>query len=203
MAKKNSAQLTLFQETVYEYFILLSPDDNIKVEVDRLKQLLHEAIGLDTANMNSVAHVSLFKQTATESMELPKTVKKALAGQKKFAVKLTGHEILKHGNVSRTLCLKIEDPAPINKLLTILDPKQAPKKVNRQTSILDKPKRPKKVIHPHITIARNIALADFERLTDLTDFDYHDEWMCDRVTILRRVAGSSGYYSPVMEVKLG
>ena len=203
MAKKNNAQLTLFNENVYEYFVLLSPSDPIKEAVDGLKDQLHALIGLEDYNRRSVAHVSLFKQRATSDSQVLKLVKKVAASLEPFTIKLAGHEVLKHGGVSRTLCLKIEDPEPINNLMALLDPKPIAKKSYRQTSILDKAPRAKKVIHPHVTIARNIATADFDRIEDFTPFDYNDEWLCDRITILRRFEGSTGIFSPVKEVKLG
>ena len=203
MAKKNNAQLTLFNENVYEYFVLLSPSDPIKEAVDGLKDQLHALIGLEDYNRRSVAHVSLFKQRATSDSQVLKLVKKVAASLEPFTIKLAGHEVLKHGGVSRTLCLKIEDPEPINNLMALLDPKPIAKKSYRQTSILDKAPRAKKVIHPHVTIARNIATADFDRIEDFTPFDYNEEWLCDRITILRRLEGSTGIFSPVKEVMLG
>jgi 2'-5' RNA ligase len=203
MAKKNTGQLSFFEETVYEYLVLLSPSEAVKEAVDGLKQLLHEQIGLEAYNRNSIAHVSLFKTEALDNARVVKMVKKVAAEQQPFTITLAGHEVLKHGNVSRTLCLKVLDPDPITALVTLLDPPPVAKKAYRQTSILDKPKRAKKTIHPHVTIARNLPVADFDRLTDLTPFDYHDEWTCDRITILRRIAGTTGIFSPVSEVRLG
>lgn len=203
MAKKNNAQLTLFNENVYEYLVLLSPADVIKEAVDGLKEQLHELIGLEDYNRRSVAHISLFKQRATTDNQVLKMVKKVAASVAPFTIKLDGHEVMKHGGVSRTLCLKIEDPASINNLMRLLDPKPAPKRSYRQTSILDKEPRAKKVIHPHVTIARNIAVTDFDRIEDFTPFDYYGEWLCDSITILRRLEGSTGIFSPVKEVKLG
>ncbi len=203
MAKKNTAQLSLFTETVYEYLILLSPSDAIKEEVDRMKVVLHGMIGLEGYNRNSIAHVSLFTTEAADNGPVIRLVKKVAAGVQPFTVSLSGHEVLKHGSVARTLCLKIENPEPISTLMALLNPAPQPKRSYRQTTILDKPKRAKKTIYPHITIARNIATADFERIEDLTTFDYTDEWLCERITILRRVAGSTGHFSPVSEVVLG
>ncbi|MCO6147369.1 2'-5' RNA ligase family protein [Flavobacterium sp. NRK1] len=203
MAKKNNTQLTLFNENVYEYFVLLSPSDTVKEAVDALKEQLHALIGLEDYNRKSVAHVSLFKTRATTDSQVLKLIKKVAAAQQPFTIKLAGHEVLKHGGASRTLCLKIEDPEPVNNLMALLDPKPIAKKSYRQTSILDKPQRAKKVIHPHVTIARTIATADFDRIEDFTPFDYHDEWLCDRITVLRRLEGTTGIFSPVKEVMLG
>jgi len=203
MPKKNTAQLSLFQETVYEYFILLSPDAAVIEAVDALKQRLHEEIGLESYNRNSIAHVSLFKTEAMSDAPVVKLVKKAVAGMQPFTVRLTGHEVLKHGGVSRTLCLTVEDPEPINAIMAALDPKPEAKRTYRQTSILDKRSYTKKAIHPHVTIARTIATADFDRIADPAAYDLQAEWVCDSVTILRRVAGSTGHYSPCKVVGMG
>lgn len=203
MAKKNTTQLSLFAVTVYEYLILLSPSDPIKEEVDRMKELLHGMIGLEPYNRNSVAHVSLFKTEAAENGPVVRQVKKIASGVQPFTVTLAGHEVLKHGGVSRTLCLKIENPEPINALMALLNPPAETRRSYRQTSILDKRTRAKKVIHPHVTIARSIATADFDRIEDFSVFDFSGEWLCDRITILRRIAGTIGHFSPVSEVVLG
>lgn len=203
MAKKNNAQLTLFDENVYEYFVLLSPSDVVKDAVNDMKEQLHAMIGLENYNRNSIAHVSLFKTKATANAQIIKQVKKIAAAQQPFTITLNGYEVLKHGGVSRTLCLKIEDPEPVQNLMDQLDPKPVAKKTCRQTSILDKRERAKKVIYPHVTIARAITTADFDRIEDFTPFDYREEWLCDRITILRRLDGSTGPFGPVKEVMLG
>jgi len=206
MPKKNPNQISLFPETVYEYFVMLSPSDEIKEDVDAMKQQLHEMIGLDVANLNSIAHISLYKQAGMDAAVVKASAKKALAGQKKFTVKIAGHNYYKSGE-KHTLFLKIEDPAPIDTLFYLLNPpKRQPKKIDRQISILDRPGKtlPKpKSINPHITIARNIDAKDFERIEDFTFFDYHNEFVCEAVTILRRPAGSDKHFSPVAEIKLG
>jgi 2'-5' RNA ligase len=205
MAKKNTAQLTLFPETLYEYHVLLSPGDAIIDDVDALKQQLHEMITLQDYNLHALAHVTLMKLEGYDSMNLAAQIKAAVAGVKRFTVKLNGYDYFKNGN-ERTLYLKIEDPAPIDNLAALIKPgsRRKPKKVIRQISILDKPgQKPKApTISPHVTIARNIAEADYERITDFTPFDYQGEWLCERIMIRRRVAGSTKGFSPYGVVKL-
>ncbi|RZL47249.1 MAG: hypothetical protein EOO93_25225 [Pedobacter sp.] len=145
--------------------------------------------------------MSLYKQKATEAMQVSKKIKKLLNGQKKFTVSLRGHDVFKQGD-KRTLYLKIQDAEPIENLLALLNPPKKAAPVVRQTSILDKPKRTVKKIVPHLTIARNIPKADFERITDFTPFDLHAEWECDKITILRRVWGTNDPYDPAGEINL-
>lgn len=207
MAKRtaNIAQISLFPETLYEYHILLSPSDAIKDDVDNLKQLLHEAIGIADRDRTSIAHITLLKTEAFESTSMKDIVKKALAGESKFTIKVSGHDHFKNGS-ERTLYLKLEQPELVDRLaVSIKNPskKRTPKPKYRQTSIVDKPERKAKLsMTPHITIARNISEADFEKI-DFTAFEYENEWVCDRVIIRRRLAGTDKLFSPAGEVKLG
>jgi 2'-5' RNA ligase len=207
MAKRtaNSTQISLFPETLYEYHILLSPSDAIKDDVDNLKQVLHEQIGIAERDRTSIAHISLMKMEAFESTSMKDIVKKALAGESKFTIKINGHAHFENGK-ERTLYLKLDEPENVDRLaVAIKNPskKKAPKPKYRQTSIVDKPERkPKLSMIPHITVARNITEADFERI-DFTAFEYQNEWVCDRVIIRRRLAGTDKLFSPAGEVKLG
>jgi len=211
MAKKDTSQISLFPETLYEYHILLSPSDAIKEDVDGLKQQLHELIGIAERDRKSIAHITLLNTEAYESMNLPAIMKKALSDQRKFTVKVTGYDTFTHGS-EHTFYLKIENPDLINDLVEIIKKptkKRAPKVLNRQISIVDKqPRKPTKLkrssdIVPHITIARNITATDLDRIEDFTPFDYQNEWVCDRITIRRRIAGTDKHFSPAGEVKLG
>ncbi|MFP9100098.1 2'-5' RNA ligase family protein [Flavobacterium sp. RHBU_24] len=207
MAKRtaNSTQISLFPETLYEYHILLSPSDAIKDDVDNLKQVLHEQIGIADRDRTSIAHISLMKMEAFESTSVKDIVKKVLAGEPKFTIKINGYAHFEHGK-ERTLYLKLDEPESIDRIaVAIKNPskKKAPKPKYRQTSIVDKPERKTKLsMTPHITIARNISEADFEKI-DFAAFEYQNEWVCDRVIIRRRLAGTDKLFSPAGEVKLG
>lgn len=207
MAKRSAttSQLTLFPETLYEYHILLSPSDAVKDDVDSLKQQLHDQIGIAERDRTSIAHITLLKTEAFESTNMKDLVKKALAGEQKFTIKLNGTAHFEHGK-ERTLYLKLENPEAVDHLaVAIKNPakKRAPKPKYRQTSIIDKPERKAKLsMVPHVTIARNISEADFEKI-DLSVFEYENEWICDRVIIRRRLAGTDKLFSPAGEVKLG
>lgn len=207
MAKRNAntAQISLFPETLYEYHILLSPSDAIKDDVDALKQALHEAIGIADRDRTSIAHITLLKTEAFESTSMKDVVRKALSGESKFTIKVDGHADFKNGK-EHTLYLKLENPEAVDHLaVAIKNPtkKKAAKPKYRQTSIVDKPERKAKLsMTPHITIARNISEEDFTKI-DFTAFEYQNEWVCDRVIIRRRLAGTDKLFSPAGEVKLG
>lgn len=209
MPKKNPDQFSLFPETLYEYHILLSPSDAIKEDVDNLKQQLHELIGIAERDRTSIAHITLLKMEAFESTDIKAIIKKAVMGFDKFTIKIAGYDTFNSGTTERTFHLKIEDPYRIDALATaIKNPKKkhAPKVVNRQTSIIDKPivNKPKKLtMTPHITIARNIPAQDLERIEDFTPFEYENEWVCDKIVIRKRLAGTDKIFTPAGEVKLG
>jgi len=209
MPKKNPDQFSLFPETLYEYHILLSPSDAIKEDVDNLKQQLHELIGIAERDRKSIAHITLLNMEAFESTDVKDLIKKAVSGFTKFAIKISGYDTLSNGAVARTFCLKIENPFPVDELASaIKNPKKkrTPKVVNRQTSIIDKPSadKPKKLsMVPHITIASNIPVTDLEKIEDFTPFEYENEWLCDRIVIRRRIAGTDKIFTPAGEVKLG
>jgi len=208
MPKKNPDQFSLFPETLYEYHILLSPSDAIKEDVDNLKQQLHELIGIAPRDLQSIAHITLLKMEAFESTDVKALIKKAVAGVAKFTIKVNGHDKFEHGS-ERTFYLKIENPHPVDDLVTAIkkpNRKRTPKAINRQTSIIDKPSdlKPKKLgMVPHITIARNIPASDLEKIEDFTPFEYTNEWVCDRITIRRRIANTDKLFTPAGEVKLG
>jgi len=209
MPKKNPDQFSLFPETLYEYHILLSPSDAIKEDVDNLKQQLHELIGIAERDRKSIAHITLLKMEAFESTDVKGLIKKAVSGFTKFTIKVSGHDTFNSGTTERTFYLKLENPFPVDELASaIKNPKKkrAPKVVNRQTSIIDKPStdKPKKLsMVPHITIARNILVTDLEKIEDFTPFEYQNEWVCDRIVIRRRIAGTDKIFTPAGEVKLG
>lgn len=206
MAKKNSAQISLFPETLYEYHVLLSPGDAIIDDVDKLKLQLHEMIGVPEHNLKSLAHITLMSLEGYDSMNLPAQVKAAVAGERKFTVRLSGYGVFESGK-ERALYIKVENPEPVDNIAALIKPgsRRKPKKTDRQISILDKPGQKPKLptINPHITIARNIPAEDFERIDDFTPYEYEGEFMCDKILIRRRVAGSGKAFSPYSTIKLG
>ena len=121
MAKRsnNTNQISLFPETVYEYHILLSPSDAIKEDVDALKQTLHELVGIADRDRKSIAHITLLKTEGYESMDMKALIKNAVAGEKKFTVKLNGHATFDHG-AERTFYLQVENPEPIATLVDLI-----------------------------------------------------------------------------------
>lgn len=198
MPKKNPAQISLFPEPQYQYHILLSPPDTIKNDIAGLKELLDSMVGIGLHNFTP-AHITLHNMEAPESLNVKELLKTALADQRRFTVKTAGCQ-----NWNHALVLILENPEPVAALAAIVKaPHKAPVKQDRQISILDRPTRtPKPAITPHITIARGLGEEALSPIADLTPFDYRNEWVCDRVTIVRRRADSNGRFTKYAEVKL-
>lgn len=196
MPKKNPAQISLFPEPHYHYHILLSPPEAIIDDVKKMKETLDGMIGIPAYNFTP-AHITLHDLEMPESTDVKGLLKTALAGQRKFTVKINGFH-----KWEKTLALQIENPDRIAELAAIVKaPHKAPVKMERQTSILDKPKR-KPSMTPHITIARGLSEGALDSIEDFSAFEYTGEWECDRVTVLRRRSDSTSKYLKYLDVRL-
>lgn len=178
MPKKNPAQISLFPEPQYHYHILLSPPETINADVQKMKKTLDAIVGIPAYNFTP-AHITLHDMEAPESVDMKGLLKTALAGQRKFTVKING--LYKWEKI---LALKIENLDRIAELAAIVKaPHKGPVKTERQISILDKPKR-KPSFTPHITIARGLKEGALDNIEDFSAFEYASEWECDRITVL-------------------
>lgn len=178
MPKKNPAQISLFPEPQYHYHILLSPPDAVNDDVQEMKKRLNEMIGIPPHNFTR-AHITLHDAEAPQSVDMKALLKTALAGQRKFTVKISGLH-----KWEKILALRLENPDRIAELAAIVKaPHKTPVKTERQTSILDKPKR-KPSMTPHITLARGLSEGALDSIEDFSAFGYAKEWVCDRVTVL-------------------
>jgi len=154
-----------------EYFVLLSPTEEIKKETTKLKKKLYKMIGRETENNKSVAHISLFKTKWEKDKHVLDRVRKSIADQKEFSVEINGSDVYNHGTKSKTLFLKIENPKPIQSLY---DSFREEFKIKTD-------------LNPHLTIEQNIPLDDFDKIKDSLDaFHYKSGWICNKVTILKK-----------------
>lgn len=154
-----------------EYSIMLSPSDEIKSETKKLKKKLYKMIGRETENKNSVAHISLFKTKWEKDKHVLDRVRKSIADQKEFSVEINGTDVYDHGTKAKTLFLKVENPKPIQSLY---------ESFKEEFKI-------KSGLNPHLTIEQNIPVLDFDKIKDSLDtFNYKNEWICNKVTILKK-----------------
>lgn len=204
MPKKTTAQLTLFPESKYEYHVFVSPPKNVIEDVKILKDKLKSMIGLAPYN-ETPAHITLASFEAYESADVKESIKNAVSGMKSFPIKVEGHGTFENSN---TLHLKIANPELLDEIAFLIKkPKKVRKPVSRQTSIIDKPRQFEKqkrqpVIIPHITIGRNIPQDDYGRIGDFSLFEYSAEWLCDKITVRRRISGSDTNFKAYAEIKL-
>ncbi|MGV3460715.1 MAG: 2'-5' RNA ligase family protein [Flavobacterium sp.] len=200
MPKKNTAQFTLFPEIKYEYHVFVSPPKSVIEDVAALKSRLKAMIGLAPYN-EAPAHITLASFEAYESADVRENIRNAVSGMKVFPIKVDGYSVFESSN---TIHLNIINPEPLDEIAYAIKSQKKVKKAPRQTSILD-PKRQvkrKPLIVPHITIARNIPESDYGRIGDFSPFEYTTEWICDKITVRRRISGSDTNFKAYADIKL-
>lgn len=174
--KAGKNQLSLFTDKAlpnlkqWEYLVVLPTTENIAEDIQQLKEKV-KTMSISCEALFSKAHITL-DNFVHVNPDMALLLEKILSGQKKVVVNLTGQAIFQHGS-KKTLYLKVENPEPIKLLHALLTRKSA------------------KNFTPHLTIAKNITPEDFEKLAPfLSEFDYKHQWICDRVTILKRLHGA-------------
>ncbi|MBC9933861.1 2'-5' RNA ligase family protein [Chitinophaga qingshengii] len=174
MPRVNYAQLSLFRS--YEYFLLLSPEPFIIRKVAAMKSRLAAMISLPSYNLHSLAHISLMKfLMEEEDQRILRWVTQAVENIPAFRIQLNGAGIFHHG-ATATLMLQPANPDTIMHL----------------HGAISKPFKQQRNIRPHITIARNIPVAELSKV-DLHDFDCHDSFCCNKVTVLKKAVEASRY----------
>lgn len=184
-----SAQLNLFHQEMYEYFFLIQPDQKTEKEVKLYKRIVNSSIRMSRENLWSVPHLSLFKWTTNYNMDdyIIDKASKALKNISGFKVKLDGVDVYHHGHVKRSVVLKVKNPEPI-------------RSVNR--SLGNEFQFQNRRISPHISIVRSIPLQDFNKITPLNQFDYKGEFLCNKITILKKMIGEDKTYVMLHEAEL-
>lgn len=189
----NPDQLTLFPmdaipSKMVTYSIIISPPQNI---VDHVKFLEHELYHLVPGAQSDhylKAHISLLKMTCEEvDTGIIHLVKKAveMCGLSRFEIELDGYDIFHHGYTSDSLILKIHYPYPITEL---------------HKSLFNVLKRKQQRITPHLTIVKDVPHNKMKGI-NLSGFNYHHSFLCDKITILKKLATDTRY-KPLFEVPL-
>lgn len=184
-----TGQLNLFSEELYEYFFLIQPDQKTEKEVKLYKRIVNSSIHLSAENLRSVPYLSLFKWTVNASMDdyIIRKTTEALKNTEGFKIKLGGLDVFHHGQVKKSLVLKIKNPAPI-------------KSVNK--SLLEEFKCNEHKLSPHIPIVKAISNYDFKKINSLEQFDYKGEFECNKITILKKMVGVDQKYVVLHEAAL-
>lgn len=191
--RHNPDQLALFPldsipSKMVTYSIIISPPQNIIDDVKALEHKLYNQIPAAKDDRYLKAHISLLKLNCEEvDAGIINLVKKAveICGLSRFDIELNGYGIFQHGYTSDSLVLKIRYPYPIAEL---------------HKSLLNGLKRKQQKITPHLTIVKNIPHNKLNRI-DLSGFDYHRSFLCDRITILKK-SSTDTTYQTLFEVPL-
>lgn len=180
-----SHQLSLFAEpkkehqepaldTVYQYFLIISPPDKIKSKVKSLKYKLHKAVGLSDYNLQSVPHISLMSFHAMRPVNerFFNALQQLFSKNNSFDVDLNGFEYFEHGEEANTIYVKIENSTQIVKVYHELH------------SLLGL--RVREYV-PHLTIARTMSRARFNKSYEMIkQHSFSEKFTCNQVTILER-----------------
>ena len=148
---------------------MVSAPVEIHSEVKKLNDKFHKIIASKQKGKFK-AHITLFTSSWEEDNHLLEKLKKSISDVNCFPVTVNGVNVFSHGTKKKTVYLKIENPKPIQQLYEAF---KSELKV-------------KKDFLPHLTIEKNIAIADFEKIqNDLNIFNHPCEWTCDRITVLK------------------
>jgi len=176
------SQLNLFvqaeEKKTYEYFVLASPDVNIRSKVKNEKLKLHNEIGLNRENLHSVPHISLFKIHCMDADNIVNIIERALVNVKSFAVEINNLVVFDHGE-KKSIALDFKNPDAICE-------------INKR--ILDQLMLKPGNFKPHLTIARSVPNKDFRKIKDLKSYILNGSFLCDNITILRKEVGSKQKY---------
>ncbi len=173
-------QLDIFGGSISEYLIVIEPDHATSQKVILLKQQLNSIFPLSDDSLHSKPHISICYFEANESSEelIEEKLNSAVSSIKPFTISISGAEKWKNGTFVLQL-IQNESVSQIQKELSL---------------------RFKGIIKtPHLTIARNIPERISEKIS-LDHFDYHGNFICDSILILKKKPGK--LYQTLLKVEL-
>lgn len=182
-AKSN--QLSLFSEpkkeqtepvldTVYQYFLIISPPDEIKSKVKSLKYKLHKAVGLSDYNLQSVPHISLmsFHTMRPVNERFFGSLQNLFSKNNSFEIDLNGFDFFEHGSESNTIYVRIENSFQIVRVYHELH------------NLLGL--RVREFV-PHLTVARTMSRVRFNKSYEMIkQHVFNEKFNCNHITILER-----------------
>ena len=183
LVNASANQLSLFSEvkkegpvldTVHQYFLIISPPNEIKSKVKSLKYKLHRAVGLSDYNLFSVPHISLmsFHTMRPVNERFFQALQQLFSKNHSFEIDLNGFYYFEHGNESNTIYVKIENSFQIVKVYHELH------------TLLGL--RVREYV-PHLTVARTVSRNRFHKSYDLIkQHHFSEKFTCNQVTVLER-----------------
>jgi|GEM_PF-5939128 len=178
--KANTAQLELFDipkvvtTTLYEYLIIITPSDEITRYVKKMNAEVNKVLGNEIKDPPFKAHITLVYYKGPLNMdELFMTAVNELAAQTKcFTVKINGFDYFEDNPDSNTVFLSIENKKDVAQIHEFL---------------ISRTQLPIHDFTPHISIKRHVKSGRTPIVKEfLGKIDYHTEFLCDRVSILKR-----------------
>ncbi|TWR26609.1 2'-5' RNA ligase family protein [Mucilaginibacter achroorhodeus] len=173
---------------------LISLPDESNAHIMRFKRACAKHIG-QFASMNSRAHISfpalVFDENTSATSfnydDYYRVIESILGNVPAISLKVKGFEYLQHGDQYRTICAALE-----------LDPVTM-----RWFSFFEKIFPAKQKIKPHITIARKIPVASFNKLwPHFQKIDFKDRFTVRNITVLHNPSNQAGPYQLYKDISL-
>ena len=156
-----------------ETFVIISPPESILRDISYLKKSIAEVLDSNYEGRFSKAHISLLKYRDLHIDNELYNINNRLTKLRPFTLYIKDFDILHHGD-HRSICLNVINKNPVMELAELLTGRE---------------------IHPHITIAKNLSPADFNKVwSAIKRVTYSTHFRCDHITVLKRNSGPWRHY---------
>jgi 2'-5' RNA ligase len=181
MKSKDKAQLSLFEQAEefapepkekYHYLFVVSPSNEIKEKVNKVKEQLKKIIPEASLALRSTPHISVTGFQTSKKLDDAtfEKLNQLFSKTPRFAVSFNGFQNFLHGQISNTLYLTIEDEKPFIELNKIF------------VKFFNLSERNFK---PHLTVAKTLpreCLPKIEQFMEQENFQA--KFMCTNITVL-------------------
>ena len=181
-----------WKEQLSGFLIIISPPDEIKTFINRLKSELYEKYGNYDGRF-SKPHITIcnFPLLEDRQEKVFTAFQKKMAAIDPFTVKLNNFDSFENSNV---IYLKVEESTELNSLRESLAYLKVEAKLGNKFFLFNK---------PHITIGKKLDTDVFE--SSRSDFrlrTYQNSFIADRLKVLRYDFNESRYFE-FIDLKLG
>jgi hypothetical protein len=171
-----------------DFFMLLSPSDEVKAAVREYKRYAADVIGnYDSAD--AIAHIIIKKMHRQRSFLTEPGIldfRRRLCLIPPVTLSINGFDYFNHGNDYRTIYARVNQSA----------------ETSHWFKILKQHLKIKEFMVPHITICRNIPVSDFEKLwPHFKTLPFNETFTVNHLTVLQRETFASfATWQPYMEL---
>ncbi len=156
-----------------DFFMLLSPSDKVKAAVRNFKIDASDIIGMYDS-VGAIAHISILKMHRQRTFLAEPAVfdfRKRLCVIPPITLTINGFDHFNHGNEYRTIYARITQS----------------QETSHWFKMLKQHLKIKEFMVPHITICRNIPVADFEKLwPHFKNLEFNETFTIKSLTVLQR-----------------